>query len=141
MLPPFSAALLLCLAASASASSSFDPNSQAMDPALHRELAHEFAAGSPLRARTVTNLQTFTQALGGASAAPITNSGSPIKPFAVGADTFPDFASAATRTCNNQHNVCANMVNNGTMANGALTVADCDTQQSDGYAAELPGLG
>jgi len=83
--------------------------------------------------RTLTNLQTFTGALGGAVASPITDSGNPARPFEVQGDTFPDFASASTRSCDNQHNICADLANNGT---GSFTVSQCSDQETTCLAAQ-----
>ncbi|CAL3972093.1 unnamed protein product [Diplocarpon coronariae] len=62
-----------------------------------------------LRVRAEANLQSlFTSALGGVGAEPITSTTDARRPFAVGADTFTDYASAAARTCHNQRNACDN---------------------------------
>lgn len=56
--------------------------------------------------RQLSNLQTFEQALGGARASAITNSGDPQRPFSVDGSTFDTFASAAQRSCDNQFQAC-----------------------------------
>ncbi|KFY19737.1 hypothetical protein V491_04254 [Pseudogymnoascus sp. VKM F-3775] len=71
---------------------------------------------------------TFTEALGGAAAEPITNTGDPDRPFQVGDDTFNDFESASGRTCDNQKNACAKIANDGDQSSG-LKVSDCDKQR------------
>merc|ERR1712000_710689 len=53
------------------------------------------------------NVQPFTGAIGGLQAPPITNSGDLDRPYEVEGDTFPDFASAASRSCDTQKNDCA----------------------------------
>ncbi|KAK4102120.1 hypothetical protein N658DRAFT_515374 [Parathielavia hyrcaniae] len=86
----------------------------------------DFAMGVLLpRQQGRANLQIFTEALGGASASAITNSGDTRRPFEVDGDTFVDFDTAANRACDNQKNVCANLANNGT---GSFRVNDCDQQ-------------
>lgn len=40
-----------------------------------------------------------------------------------------DYATAAGRSCDNQHNSCADVANNQDVAN--VTVSDCDTQNSE----------
>ncbi|KFY35031.1 hypothetical protein V494_06268 [Pseudogymnoascus sp. VKM F-4513 (FW-928)] len=80
-------------------------------------------------------IQTFTDALGGASAEPITGSDDPKRPFQVGDDTFTDFKSAATRTCDNQKNACAKIANEGDKDSG-LEVSDCDKQQETCKSAQ-----
>lgn len=100
---------------------------------MELDLSHEF--NSILMPRTLTNLQTFTQALGGAVAPPITDSGNAQRPFEVGGDTFTDFQSAATRSCNNQHNSCADVANSQGSSAG-FKVGDCDTQQTACLAAQ-----
>ena len=72
--------------------------------------------------------QTFTGALGGAAADPITNSGNSARPFEVSGSTFTDLTSAWTRSCNNQHNACADIANGSKSA--GVTTGECDTQQS-----------
>ncbi|KFY96011.1 hypothetical protein V498_02970 [Pseudogymnoascus sp. VKM F-4517 (FW-2822)] len=80
-------------------------------------------------------LITFTEALGGAEAEPITNTGDPERPFQVGDDTFDDFKSAARRTCDNQKNACAKIANDDDKSNG-LEVSDCDKQRDDCKSAQ-----
>ncbi|KAF2709170.1 hypothetical protein K504DRAFT_476569 [Pleomassaria siparia CBS 279.74] len=85
--------------------------------------------------RQSTNLQTFTEAVGGAAASPITNSGDPKRPFQVDGDTFPDFKSASERTCDNQNNACSEAAN--TQGNkGSITVSDCGKQKERCTAAQ-----
>jgi len=83
--------------------------------------------------RSSTDLQTFTEALGGATAPSITNSGDSQRPFEVQGNTFTDFESAGSRTCSIQHNDCADMSNNKT---GDFTVGQCDTQQTACLSAQ-----
>jgi hypothetical protein len=59
----------------------------------------------------------------------ILSSPDPKRPFEVAGSTFPDFASAFTRSCNNQHNACAAQANGALKA--SLTVSQCDVQQSE----------
>ncbi|KAI0174312.1 hypothetical protein BJ166DRAFT_620829 [Pestalotiopsis sp. NC0098] len=89
--------------------------------------------GLALFPRQATNLQTFTGALGGASADPITNSGNTERPFEVDGDTFPDFSTAAGRSCDNQKNACAKVANS--QQGGSLQVSDCDQQNTECKAA------
>ncbi|KAF8858745.1 hypothetical protein BDZ45DRAFT_391038 [Acephala macrosclerotiorum] len=100
-------------------------------PGLLRPRASAVAAASS------TNLFAFSSALGGAAAEPVTSTGDSTRPFAVGTNTFTDFDSAATRSCNDQHNACADVANGGS-ANG-LTVGQCDTQQTQCEAAAASG--
>lgn len=81
--------------------------------------------------RQAANLQVFTSALGGATAPAITNSGDPDRPFAVDGDTFPDFATASNRACDNQKNACAKIANEGGQRDGELTVGECDRQMGE----------
>ncbi|KAI3397811.1 hypothetical protein diail_10344 [Diaporthe ilicicola] len=74
------------------------------------------------------NLQTFTGALGGIKADPVTNSGQSDRPFEVDGDTFTDFASAAQRSCDNQKNKCAQVANSG--SNAGFEVSACDSQDT-----------
>jgi len=96
-------------------------------------LSDSYEASFGLMPRTLTNLQTFTGALGGVLASPITDSGNAARPFLVQGDTFSDFASAGSRSCANQHNICADLANNGT---GSFTVSECDDQSTTCVAAQ-----
>ncbi|KAI8933995.1 hypothetical protein NX059_008765 [Plenodomus lindquistii] len=61
--------------------------------------------------RQLSDLQTFSGALGGVPASPITNSGDTERPFLVGGDTFDQFENAAQRSCDTQFNGCAEVAN------------------------------
>lgn len=58
------------------------------------------------RAATVANLQTFTGKLGGVEAPAIVMSSVQERPFSVQGDTFPDFQTAGSRSCDRQHTGC-----------------------------------
>lgn len=58
-------------------------------------------------AATVQNLQTFTGALANVQAPPILMSNVQGRPFMVQSDTFPDFPTAGSRTCDTQYAGCA----------------------------------
>lgn len=73
------------------------------------------------------NLQTFTAALGGMAATPVTNSGNADRPFQVKGDTFVNIAAALARSCDQQFNACANKANGG---DATLSVSACSAQQS-----------
>ncbi|KAF2441406.1 hypothetical protein P171DRAFT_71506 [Karstenula rhodostoma CBS 690.94] len=80
--------------------------------------------------RQSTNLQTFTAALGGFQASPIENSGDKERPFSVDGDTFPDFDTAAQRSCDNQSQGCNKQANEAGNGNeGGFKVSDCDEQK------------
>ena len=68
--------------------------------------------------RQVSDLQTFTGALGGTKASPITNSGDAKRPFKVDGDTFTDFDTAAQRSCDNQFQGCSRAANANGNGNG-----------------------
>jgi hypothetical protein len=61
------------------------------------------------RAATVQNLQTFTGALADIQAPPILMSNVQGRPFMVQGDTFPDFATAGSRTCDDQYSGCSDV--------------------------------
>jgi hypothetical protein len=75
------------------------------------------------------NVQTFTGALGGIAAPPVTAGGS--KGFVVDGSEFIQEAGALGRSCDVQHNLCANAANSG----GGFSVSDCDTQNNACHAA------
>ncbi|KAJ4378495.1 hypothetical protein N0V86_006201 [Didymella sp. IMI 355093] len=88
--------------------------------------------------RQVKDLQTFDSALGGVRASSIMNSGIPDRPFAVEGDSFPDFQTAAQRSCDEQFQGCQAEANGqgggggkgkGKGADGKLTVNMCDKQK------------
>lgn len=80
-------------------------------------------------ATTSGNLQTFTGSLGGLPP-PVTAGGS--KGFLVEGAAFIQEAGALGRSCDEQHNTCANAANAGGQS---FTVSDCDTQNTQCHAA------
>lgn len=73
------------------------------------------------------NLQKFTGALGGVSAPPVTATGTGGRDFVVtNNDSFVNLAAALGRSCDVQHNQCANAANSG----GSFAVSDCDNQNN-----------
>ncbi|KAK3082371.1 hypothetical protein LTS18_004283 [Coniosporium uncinatum] len=76
-------------------------------------------SSSALVVRATDNLQTFNGSLGGIAAPAITKSGDAERPFRVGDDRFAEFDAAARRTCDVQHNACADAANAATSANRA----------------------
>ncbi|KAJ7505384.1 hypothetical protein B0H11DRAFT_1708620, partial [Mycena galericulata] len=79
-------------------------------------------------ASSSANLQTFTQALGGQVAPPVTAGGS--KGFVTDNSDFVNLAAALGRSCDVQHNLCANAANSG----GGFTVSACDAQDTACHA-------
>lgn len=73
-----------------------------------------------------TNIQAFTGTLGGAAPPVVSSTGT--RPFEVNGDTFVGSAAALGRSCDIQHNACANAANSGKLAGG---VAQCEAQLSD----------
>jgi len=70
------------------------------------------------------NLQKFAGALGGVSAPPVNSGG---RGFQVqGNSDFVNVAAALGRSCDVQHNKCANAANSG----AGISVGDCDTQNA-----------
>jgi len=83
-------------------------------------------------AATGSNLQTFTGALGGAPPA-VTTGG---RGFVVsGSDDFLNVAAALGRSCDIQHNACANSANSDAGRSSGLTVGQCDAQDAACRAA------
>jgi hypothetical protein len=74
-----------------------------------RNLSYAFTPKNRAGVATVTNLQTFTGALNGVVAPPITMSNVAGRPFNVQGDTFQDFQSAGARTCDKQYTGCSNV--------------------------------
>lgn len=76
------------------------------------------------------NLQPFTSGLGNISAPPVTKGG---KGFIVNGDEFLNLSAAVGRSCDVQHNACANAANASRTA--GFTVGDCDQQNNACHAA------
>jgi hypothetical protein len=74
-----------------------------------RNLSYAYSPKTRAGVATVTNLQSFTGALGGVAAPPITLSTVTGRPFNVQGDTFPDFQTAGARTCDTQYTGCSNV--------------------------------
>jgi hypothetical protein len=72
------------------------------------------------------NFQTFTGALGGIAATPVTDSGIANRQFQVKGDTFVNIGAALARSCDQQFNACANAANGG---DAALSVTQCSAQK------------
>ncbi|KAH9881330.1 hypothetical protein IAQ61_000053 [Plenodomus lingam] len=121
---PIRALLLLLLPALSTPSPSLTAHASPSPPFLRDRFPNEQAAGPallPLHTlflRQLSDLQTFTGALGGAGAAPIVASGDPERPFRVGGDTFDRFEGAGERSCDVQFQACADVVNGGGGGNG-----------------------
>uniref|UniRef100_L2F9U8 Uncharacterized protein n=1 Tax=Colletotrichum fructicola (strain Nara gc5) TaxID=1213859 RepID=L2F9U8_COLFN len=77
-----------------------------------------------------TNVQTFTGSLGGAPPPVIQTSGT--RPFSVNGDTFVGKNAALGRSCDVQHNACANAANSGKLTGG---VQQCEDQNTQCHAA------
>ncbi|KAH9850265.1 hypothetical protein C2E23DRAFT_735448 [Lenzites betulinus] len=86
------------------------------------------AATTAAAASSGANLQTFTGALGGVTAPSVTQNAD--GSFQVtGNSSFKDLASALGRSCDVQHNQCANAAN-ASGNKGTLTVSACGDQQT-----------
>lgn len=77
-----------------------------------------------------TNIQAFTGTLGGP--APPVESSTGDRPFSVNGNTFTGSGAALGRSCDIQHNACADAANSGQLAGG---VAQCEQQVADCRAA------
>ncbi|KAG5659625.1 hypothetical protein HG530_010513 [Fusarium avenaceum] len=76
------------------------------------------------------NIQSFTGTLGG-PAPPVVSSNAD-KPFSVNGNTFNGASVALGRSCDIQHNACANAANSGELSGG---VGQCETQLAECRAA------
>lgn len=93
--------------------------------------AVSLAAPAPRNAynkRQGQNFQTFTGALGGITATPVTDSGNADRKFQVKGDTFVNIGAALQRSCDQQFNACANKANGGDQT---LSVSACTDQKSE----------
>ena len=82
-------------------------------------------AGADSDVPSGTNVQSFTGALGGIAPAVVSSAGD--RPFTVNGNTFVKAGAAIQRSCDIQHNACANAANSGSIE---VSVADCDAQQA-----------
>lgn len=80
------------------------------------------------------NVQTFTGTLGGAPPPVISSAGD--RPFSVNGDTFVNAGAALQRSCDVQHNACANAANSGKLSGG---VGQCEQQNNECKAAASSG--
>ncbi|KAL5395559.1 hypothetical protein PMIN06_007915 [Paraphaeosphaeria minitans] len=86
------------------------------------------APAVPYSKRQGQNFQTFTGALGGIAATPVTDSGNPDREFQVKGDTFVNIGGALQRSCDQQFNACANKANGGDTTISVSACADQKTQ-------------
>ncbi|EIN04862.1 hypothetical protein PUNSTDRAFT_75322 [Punctularia strigosozonata HHB-11173 SS5] len=107
--------------------------SSASSSASASSITSSAAASSTSAASAGGNLQTFTGALGGVTAPAVTANAD--GSFQVdGNASFKDEQNALVRSCDVQHNQCANAAN-ASGNKGALTVAACGDQQTQCNAA------
>ncbi|KAF9013488.1 hypothetical protein BDQ17DRAFT_1271190 [Cyathus striatus] len=91
------------------------------------------AAVTAVPASTGSNLQKFSGALGGQTAPAVTTGA---RGFQVeGSDSFLNEAAAVGRSCDIQHNKCANFANSAAGRSAGLTVSQCDQQDTQCRAA------
>ncbi|SPJ75939.1 related to cell wall mannoprotein [Fusarium torulosum] len=76
------------------------------------------------------NIQSFTGTLGGPAPPVVSSTGD--KPFSVNGNTFNGASVALGRSCDIQHNACANAANSGELSGG---VGQCETQLEECRAA------
>ncbi|RSM18114.1 hypothetical protein CDV31_003036 [Fusarium ambrosium] len=76
------------------------------------------------------NIQVFTGTLGGPAPPVVSSAGN--RPFAVNGNTFTGAGAAISRSCDIQHNACANAANSGELEGG---IAQCETQVDECKAA------
>jgi len=91
------------------------------------------AATTTAAAASGANIQTFTGALGGVAAPAVTVGG---RGFQVdGNDSFLTQSAALGRSCDVQHNKCANLANSAAGKTAGLSVSQCDQQNNQCRAA------
>lgn len=93
-------------------------------------LIHTYTQAHMLTSTTGTNVQAFTGTLGGAPPPVVSSTGD--RPFSVNGDTFVGSGAALGRSCDVQHNACANAANSGQLSGG---VQQCDQQNTECHAA------
>jgi len=93
------------------------------------------SAGGSTSTGSVTegNLQSFNGSLGGVAPPAVTSGG---RGFVVeGSESFLNVNAALGRSCDIQHNKCANIANSATGGSSVLTVGQCDQQNNACRAA------
>ncbi|KAB5525737.1 hypothetical protein GE09DRAFT_479765 [Coniochaeta sp. 2T2.1] len=86
------------------------------------------SASAATAAAAGVNIQLFTGTLGGPPPPVISSSSNSKRPFAVKGDTFVGSGAALGRSCDQQHNACANAANSGALSGG---VGQCDKQNNE----------
>ncbi|KJA21216.1 hypothetical protein HYPSUDRAFT_67958 [Hypholoma sublateritium FD-334 SS-4] len=90
------------------------------------------ATATTAAASTSGNLQTFTGNLGGVTAPAVTTGGRGL--LVAGSDSFLNLSAALGRSCDIQHNGCADVANSAAGRASGLTVGQCDTQNTQCHA-------
>lgn len=88
-------------------------------------IADTAATAHPTATAAGANIQSFTGTLGGPPPPVVSSTGD--RPFSVNGATFTGQAAALSRSCDIQHNACANAANSGSLAGG---ISQCETQLS-----------
>ncbi|KAL8286154.1 hypothetical protein RQP46_004642 [Phenoliferia psychrophenolica] len=99
-------------------------------------IASSAAASASASAASGTNYQTYTGSTGGYSAPAVTSGGRGYLVAGVtDGSSFLDTYAARDRSCDMQHNTCANAAN--AAGNKSFSVGDCDTQNTACKAANV----
>ncbi|KKP01265.1 hypothetical protein THAR02_06623 [Trichoderma harzianum] len=88
------------------------------------------SSGSAPSTASGNNVQTFTGSLGGPPPPVVSGTGN--RPFSVNGNTFVNIGAALGRSCDIQHNACADAVNSGQLSGG---VGQCEDQNTQCKAA------
>lgn len=88
------------------------------------------SSGSAPSTASGNNVQTFTGSLGGPPPPVVSGTGN--RPFSVNGNTFVNIGAALGRSCDIQHNACADAANSGQLSGG---VGQCDDQNTQCKAA------
>lgn len=116
--------------------SNVQPKPSKTNPPATSVAAKPAPASTGAAAAAGNNVQTFKGALGGPPP-PVISSASE-RPFSVNGDTFLNAGAALGRSCDVQHNACANAANSGKLSGG---VGQCDTQNNECKAAASSSSG
>ncbi|KAJ4854762.1 uncharacterized protein T069G_10320 [Trichoderma breve] len=88
------------------------------------------SSGSAPSTASGNNVQTFTGSLGGPPPPVVSGTGN--RPFSVNGNTFVNIGAALGRSCDIQHNACADAANSGQLSGG---IGQCDDQNTQCKAA------
>ncbi|KAL1878786.1 hypothetical protein VTK73DRAFT_7543 [Phialemonium thermophilum] len=115
-----------CTVITTTITTTFGPSECVAEPTAAAAVTSAEAAVATAAAAGGVNVQAFTGTLGGPPPPVVSSAGD--RPFSVNGDTFVGLNAALGRSCDVQHNACANAANSGQLSGG---VGACDQQNDE----------